>query len=58
MPSKAKKPKKKFRAATEVRRQSRALLGTPPPTRVEPDRRRKPPKHKKSLAAEIGESHP
>jgi len=49
MPSKPRKPKKKFRAATEARRQARALIGTPPPTRVEQNRRRKPPKHKKRL---------
>ena len=49
MPSKPRKPKKKFRAATEARRQARALIGTPPPTRVEQNRRRKPPKHKKKL---------
>ena len=49
MPSKPRKPKKKFRAATEARRQARALIGTPPPTRVEQNRKRKPPKHKKKL---------
>ena len=53
MPSKPRKPKKKFRASTEARRQARSLLGAPPPTRVEEDRRRKPPKHKKTLAEEI-----
>lgn len=47
MPSKPRKPKQAFRAATEARRQARAVLGAPPPTRVEQDRRRKPPKHKK-----------
>jgi hypothetical protein len=47
-----KKPKKKFRAATEARRQARELIGTPPPTRVEPDRRRKRPKHKKKAIEE------
>ena len=46
MPSKPKRPKK-FSAATETRRQARELLGTPKPTRVEQDTRRKPPKHKK-----------
>ena len=53
MPSKPRKPKKKFRAATEVRRQAREVIGTPPPTRVEPNRRRKPPKHKKRLEEEV-----
>jgi hypothetical protein len=56
MPSKPRKPKKKFRAATEARRQARTQLGPPPPTRVEPDRRRKPAKHKKPLAEQMGES--
>ena len=46
MPSKIKRPKK-FSAPAETRRQARELLGTPPPTRVEKDVRRKPPKHKK-----------
>ena len=47
------KPKKKtFRAATEVRRQARELQGAPPPTRVIPDKRRKPPKHRKELLEE------
>ena len=50
----ASKPRKKrqFRAATEARRQARAALGTPPATRVQPDRRRKPPKHKKKAEEE------
>jgi hypothetical protein len=47
MPSKAKHPKK-FSAPKETRRQAREVLGTPPPTRIEKDVRRKPPKHKKS----------
>ena len=46
VPSKPKRPKK-FSAATETRRQARELLGSPKPTRVEQDTRRKPPKHKK-----------
>ena len=46
MPSKPKRPKK-FSAPKETRRQAREALGTPPPTRVEKDVRRKPPKHKK-----------
>ena len=50
MPSKPRKPKKRFRAATEARRQARALIGTPPSTRVEQNRRRKPPpQHKKKM---------
>ena len=51
--SRKKSPKKKtFRAATEARRQARELQGTPPPTRVIPDKRSKPPKHKKKLEEE------
>ena len=46
MPSKPKRPKK-FSAPKETRRQAREVLGTPRPTRVEQDVRRKPPKHKK-----------
>ncbi|MGH9786542.1 MAG: hypothetical protein ACRD88_20420 [Terriglobia bacterium] len=50
MPRKRPRKKlKKFSAATEVRRQARELVGAPPPTQVIPDKRRKPPKHKKSL---------
>jgi len=53
MPRKrARKKQKTFSAATEVRRQARELVGAPPPTRVIPDKRRKPPKHKKALVEE------
>lgn len=45
MPSR-KKPSK-FQKASETRRLARERLGTPPPARVIPNRRRKPPKHKK-----------
>ena len=44
--------KKTFSAATEVRRQARELQGAPPPTRVIPDKRSKPPKHRKELLEE------
>ena len=47
MPRKKRKPK--FTAAKEARRRARLAAGTPPTERVIPDRRRKPPKHKKSL---------
>ena len=40
---------KKFSAAKEVRRQARTLFGSPPPTKVVKDKRRKPPKHKKRV---------
>jgi hypothetical protein len=43
---KTKRKKKTFSAATEVRRQARELQGAPPPTRVIPDKRSRPPKHK------------
>ncbi len=43
------KSRKKFTAAKEARRRARELAGTPPAARVIPDKRRKPPKHKKEL---------
>jgi hypothetical protein len=52
--SSKKSPKKKpFSAAAEARRQARELLGTPPPTRVIPNKRHKPPKHKKESLEEM-----
>jgi len=54
MTRRGKKRKRTFSASKEVRRQARERLGTPPATRVEPNRRRKPPKHKKrSEEAEV-----
>ena len=47
MPGKKRKPK--FTAAKEAQRRARLAAGTPPMERVIPDKRRKPPKHKKSL---------
>lgn len=47
MPRRKRKPK--FTAAKEARRRARLAAGTPPTERVIPDKRRKPPKHKKSL---------
>ena len=44
-----KKRKTKFTAAKEARRRARLVAGSPPGERVIPDKRRKPPKHKKSL---------
>jgi uncharacterized protein DUF488 len=44
-----KKRKTKFSAAKEARRRARLAAGTPPTERVIPDKRRKPPKHKKAL---------
>jgi len=43
-----------FSAAKEVKRQARAKIGAPPPTKLHETRKRKPPKHKK-LAWELGE---
>ncbi|MHB8557526.1 MAG: hypothetical protein ACYDCU_05315 [Candidatus Acidiferrales bacterium] len=44
------KKKRKFEKGTEARRMARENAGTPPPARVIPDRRTKPPKHKKRLS--------
>jgi hypothetical protein len=49
----AKKRKPKFSAVKEVKRRARDLAGLPPAERVVPDKRRKPPKHKKPLGEEI-----
>jgi hypothetical protein len=47
--SKSKKKSTKFTAGTEARRRARELAGSPPAARVIPDKRLKPPKHKKKL---------
>lgn len=44
------KRKPKFQAATETRRLAREGVGTPRPGRLIPDKRRKPPRHKKEIA--------
>jgi hypothetical protein len=44
---------KNFRAAKEARRRARLAIGTPQTERVIPDKRKKPPKHKKKLIEEI-----
>jgi hypothetical protein len=41
--------KKKFSVPKEAKRRARAALGTPPSTRVVPDKRNKPAKHKAKL---------
>ena len=46
---KTKAKPKKFTAAGEARRRARELAGPPPAARVIPDKRLKPPKHKKKL---------
>jgi hypothetical protein len=43
---------KKFSAGSEARRRARELAGPPPAARVIPDKRLKPPKHKKKLVEE------
>jgi hypothetical protein len=48
MPGRKRKPKK-FTASREARRRARELAGPPPAARVIPDKRLKPPKHKKKL---------
>ncbi len=50
--SKTKTKPKKFSAAGEARRRARELAGSPPAARVIPDKRLKPPKHKKKLVEE------
>jgi hypothetical protein len=47
--SKTKFKPRKFTAAGEARRRARELAGSPPAARVIPDKRLKPPKHKKKL---------
>jgi len=46
--AKSKRKPKKFSAGSEARRRARELAGPPPAERVIPDKRLKPPKHKKS----------
>ena len=47
-----KRKKQKFEKGTEARRIAREHAGTPPVQRVIPDRRKKPPKHKKAVLEE------
>jgi hypothetical protein len=44
--------KKKLTAGKEARRIARVLVGQPQPERVIPDKRKKPPKHKKDIFEE------
>ncbi|HXC33180.1 MAG TPA: hypothetical protein VNZ56_11935 [Verrucomicrobiae bacterium] len=46
---KRKAKRKTFTAGAEARRRARELAGPPPAARVIPDKRLKPPKHKKNL---------
>lgn len=50
MARKRKKPK--FEKGTEARRIAREHVGAPPAEKIIPDRRKKPPKHKKALLEE------
>jgi hypothetical protein len=50
--SKSRSKPKKFSASGEARRRARELAGSPPAARVIPDKRLKPPKHKKKLVEE------
>ncbi len=43
------KSRRKFTAGKEARRRAREIAGAPPAARVIPDKRRKPPKHKKEI---------
>ncbi len=47
------KKRRKFSAGQAARRVAREIVGQPPPERVIPDKRRKPPKHKKSWTQEL-----
>jgi len=47
--------RRKFSAGQAARRVAREIAGQPPPERVIPDKRRKPPKHKKSWVRELEE---
>jgi len=49
------KKRRKFTAGKEARRGARTVLGQPPPERVIPDKRRKPPKHKKDWMERLEE---
>jgi hypothetical protein len=50
--ARSKRKRKKFTSAREARRRARELAGPPPAERVIPDKRLKPPKHKKNLHEE------
>jgi len=51
----ASKKRRKFSAGKAARRAARVLAGQPPVERVIPDKRRKPPKHRKSWRDDAGE---
>jgi hypothetical protein len=45
----ARKTKSRWKVSTEARRRARLGAGTPPSERIIPNKRDKPPKHKKTL---------
>jgi hypothetical protein len=49
----AKMKRKKFSASKEARRRARLAAGTPPPARMIPDKRLKPPKYKQRLTEDL-----
>jgi hypothetical protein len=49
--------KSKFKVTKEARRRARLGIGLPPPERVIVEKRHKPPKHKKPLAALLEEGN-
>ena len=52
-----KKKVKRFRAVTAVKEMARARIGTPPPTQIVPDRKkRKKEKHKPTLQKLLGDT--
>jgi len=54
MVTSGKRKPKKFRATKEVKRLARLSVGAPRPSQVQPDEKRKSPKHKKrAIEAEI-----
>ena len=46
------KKRRKFSASKAARRVARELVGQPPVERVIPDKRRKPPKHRKPFVSD------
>jgi hypothetical protein len=52
--AKSKRKPSKFSAGREARRRAREVSGPPPAERVIPDKRLKPPKHKKNLLEDNG----
>jgi len=50
----ARKKRREFRAGVEARRRARQAAGLPPAEKIVPDKRKKPPRHRKKwLEAEV-----